>query len=238
MRTRAEVDSVARALREEVPLHFTLDQEAARTGSVPLLSATSPLAMTAASLPAHRQARFSCLRIGAEPDDVRPGAYLVVMVSAIAASRGGDEIWSSAVTLDGRRAGEAPGDALLAALAEGRLTDGPLPAPTTLPDLVERALDQLRFRHANEQERRDRDFDAAKGTRFVTLQAQLDRKLVSLDGRMSKLRHDSKMTKLFEAQKWRAQERFRALHADLESETRPEIRLEPLAVCVLEVVAQ
>lgn len=237
LRTRAEVDPLARALREEVPLHFTLDQEAARTGSVPLLSATSPLAMTASGLPAHRQARFSCLQISAGPEDVRPGTYLVVMVSAIAASRGGDEIWSSAVTLDGRRAGEAPGDALLAALAEGRLADGPMPGHSTLPDLVERVMDQLRFRHATEQERRDSDFDAAKATRLVTLQAQLDRKLVSLDGRISKLRQDSKMTKLFEAQRRRARERFHTLHADLESQTRPEIRLEPLAVCVLEVVA-
>lgn len=237
LRTRAEIDSVARALREEVPLHFTLDQEAARTGSVPLLSSTSPLAMTAAGLPAHRQARFACLRISAEPEDVIPGTYLVVMVSAIAASRGGDEIWSSSVTLDGRRAGEAPGDALLAALAEGRLADAPLPAHATLPDMVERALDQLRFRHATEQERRNREFDAVKATRLVTLEAQLDRKMASLDGRISKLGRNSKMTKLFEGQRRRAQERFRALHAELESQIRPEIRLEPLAVCVLEVVA-
>jgi hypothetical protein len=40
---------------------------------------------------------------------------------------------------------------------------------------------------------------------------------------------------LFHSQMRRAEERFSRLAADLENKTEPEIRLEPIAACVIEV---
>ncbi|OBJ70985.1 helicase-related protein [Mycobacterium sp. 1274756.6] len=152
-RTRAETSDLSTQLRSEIPISLVLDQELARTRGGKLLTATSPLAMAAAAVPGHRQARFASLRLSTATENVGPGIYVVVMAKAISASRGGDEIWGSAVTESGRDAGEGPGNALLAALAEGRLVDAPLPPIDRLERLAERAHNQLHRRHLEEQER-------------------------------------------------------------------------------------
>jgi hypothetical protein len=43
---------------------------------------------------------------------------------------------------------------------------------------------------------------------------------------------------LFQSQLRRAGERFASLSAEVSSESQPEIRLEPLAACVLEIVTE
>jgi superfamily II DNA or RNA helicase len=240
-RTRAETSSVAVQLRNEMPIHLVLDQELARTGGGTLLTATSPLVMAATLIPGHRQARFACLRLTALPDDdLAPGVYVVVLAKAAGAAQGGDEIWGAAVTDKGQSAGDGPVNVLLRALAEGQLADAPLPDIARLSAFAERALTQLHFRHLEEQSRRDSEFQALQESRRLTLKDQHKRKLEAIETRISTARlrgRDQKSIALFQSQQRRAREQFASLMSELESATQPEIRLEPLAACVIEVVS-
>jgi superfamily II DNA or RNA helicase len=239
-RTRAETSAIAMQLRNETPISLVLDQELARTGGGMLLTATSPLAMAAAAVPGHRQARFASLRLPAACEDVVPGVYVVVMAKAVAASRGGDEIWGAAVTETGRDAGDGPVNALLAALAEGKLADTPLRAIDRLDKLAERALNQLHRRHSDEQTKRDHEFRALQDARAITLQSQHQRRIQAIDNRIATAisrGRDNRSIALFQSQKRRAQERFARLLAELQNEVQPEIRLEPLAACVIDVTS-
>ena len=84
------------------------------------------------------------------------------------ASRGGDEIWGAAVTDKGQLTGEGPVNVLLRALAEGKLTDAPLPDIARLPTFAERALNRLHLRHWTSRPgvtasfRRSRNRDASR----------------------------------------------------------------------------
>lgn len=239
-RTRSETSGLTTLLRSEMPISLVLDQELARTGGGKLLTATSPLAMAAAAVPGHRQARFASLRISAAAGDVVPGVYVVVMSKAVSASRGGDEIWGAAVTLSGRDAGDGPANALLAALAEGNLVDAPLQAIDRLERLADRAQNQLTERHQREQAKRDHEFAALQEARAITLKEQHQRKVVTIDNRIATARargRGERAIALFESQRRRAEQRFEALSAELKREVRPEIRLEPLAACVIEILA-
>jgi hypothetical protein len=237
-RTRLEVGPVSAMLRGEVAIPLVLDQELARTGGGTLLTATSPLTVAAVAVPGHRHARFASLRLSADARDVTPGVYVVVLAIAESGGRGGDEIWGCAVTITGGLAGEAPANALLAALAEGRLEDAPQPRIDDIARLAEEALDELHLRHAREQVRRDREFRALQDARRITLAEQHRRRVETIAKRIdtaaSRDRDDRTMA-LFHSQMRRAEERFSRLAADLENKTEPEIRLEPIAACVIEV---
>ena len=238
-RTRAETSSIAAFLRNELPMPLVLDQELARTSGGMLLTATSPLAMAAAAVPGHRQARFASLQVKTSEEDVVPGVYVAVLATAVSASRGGDEIWGCAVTDEGRNAGDGPVNALLAALAEGRLVDAPMPSIERVDRLAERALNQLHFRHAREQARRDEEFGALKEAKLISVEAQYQRRRDAIQNRIATAHSRGgreRPIELFRSQLRRADERFARLAAEVSNESQPEIRLEPLAVCVLDVV--
>lgn len=237
-RTRAETTVISAQLRDELPLTLVLDQELARANGGMLLTSTSPLTMAAVSVPGHRQARFASLRVQDRAGEATPGTYVVVLAKAIAASRGGDEIWGSAVQLDGRRADDGPVNALLAALAEGRLEDMPPRAVDRLAPLADRALNQLLHRHSEEQARRDHEFQSLQQARAVTLREQHGRKIATITKRVNTALdrgRGARAIALFEAQKRRAEARFLHLSEELRNASQPEIRLEPLAACVIEV---
>jgi superfamily II DNA or RNA helicase len=239
-RTRAETSALAIQLRGEMPIHLVLDQERARTGGGTLLTATSPLVMAAVLVPGHRHARFASLRLAAHAQDAAPGVYVVVLAKAAGASRGGDEIWGAAVTDNGRITDDRPANLLLRALAEGHLADAPLPPVERLTVFAEKALNQLRLRHTKEQFRRDNEFQALQESRRITLGDQHRRKLEAIETRLSTARargRDPRSIALFQGQRRRAEERFASLMSELASATQPEIRLEPLAACVIEVVS-
>jgi SNF2 family DNA or RNA helicase len=240
-RTGEEIRSISDRLRDELPVSLILDQELSRTGGGMLLTATSPLVIAAAEVPGHRQARFASLRLTTSDSDVTPGTYVAVLTTATSASRGGDEIWGCAVTLDGRNAGEGPVDALLAALAEGRLVDAPLPTGADLEKLADRAMDQLSFRHAREGADRAREFGALKEARRITLEEQHRRRVEAITNRINTATardREERSIGLFRSQLRRAQERHDRLIAELESQPQPEIGLQPLAACVLQVIEE
>ena len=240
-RTRAEARPLADQLRDEVSIPLVLDQDLARTGGGMLLTATSPLVMAATLIPGHRQARFASLRLTAAAGELPPGRYVVVLATAEGATRGGDEIWGAAVTDQGRSAGEEPVNTLLRALAEGKLADVALPEISRLPAFADRAFTQLQRRHQQEQARRDGEFEALQESRRITLDGQHKRKLAAIDKRISTATvngRSQRAIELFQSQRRRSQERFDRLMSGLAEELQPEIRLEPLAACVIEVVAE
>jgi hypothetical protein len=237
-RTGAETGLLASQLRAELPMTFVLDQEHARTGGGVLLTATSPLVMAAVSVPGHRQARFASVEIVGHSEESTPGMFLVVLAKALSASRGGDEIWGEAIGPDGRRAGDAPVNDLLAALAEGRLKDLPLPEISHLVSMADRAINQLRLRHEAETRHRQVEFEALKAARAVTLREQHERKTTTIEKRLRTAAERGRgpnAINLFKAQRQRAQTRFERLVAEVDGQRQPELRLEPVAACVLKI---
>ncbi len=240
-RTRHEINDAIAFLRNESPMSLVLDQEFARTSGGTLLTATNPLVMAAAGVPGHRQARFACLKIATSERDVVPGVYVVVLATAVSASRGGDEIWGCAVTDQGRNAGEGPVNVLLAALAEGKLEDGPVRPIERIERLADRAMNQLRIRHQAEQDKRDGEFDALRDAKLISLQSQYERRKEAIENRIATARtrgRGDRTIELFRSQLRRATERQKILVEELQNQAQPVIGLEPLAACIVDITVQ
>lgn len=238
-RTRAETGTLVSDLQNRISIHLALDQELARTSEIDLLSANHPLVMAAAEVPGHRHARFASVRIRAT-ETVAAGEYLVVLAHAEHASRGGDEIWGAAVDSTGMSRGDAPADAVLAALARGTFKEGPLVDVAPLPRLANRAKRELERRHREVQDRRDIEEGALTEARRAILADQHARRMRGIQRRMqTMLERDRghKVLRMVEGQKRRQQERYEALVAELEAKKPNAVSLRYLAVCALEVVA-
>lgn len=240
VRGRTEVNSLISALQSDLPITVSLDAEISRTTDLELLSATHPLVMAAAEVPGHRHARYASIRIPATPD-VAAGRYLVVLAHAENARRGGDEIWGSAVDLDGRAVGEAPADALLAALALGALQEGPQFEEAGLSRLAARARRELEQRHRTVQEQRDLEEGALTEARRTVLAEQHARRLRGIERRMQTMLERSRggnVIRMIEGQRRRQEERHQRLMAELDARTPPAVGLSYLAVCTLEVTGR
>lgn len=237
-RTQAEIDDLARSLRDEFDLTLVLDQEEARTGVGALLTATHPLVLAAVAVPGHRQARYAHVSIR-NPDKVAPpGHYAVLLALASGAGhRPTREIWAAAIDTDGREAPREVADALLAGLASGSLQPGPNPAdPDALVDLIDLATDQLQQRHVAEQERRTQDAAAQVEGRRLSLAEQLERRLSAIDRRVSTVRaHGRSGLQMFEGQRHRALERHRESLRSLDEKSEPQLSMSWLAACYLEI---
>jgi superfamily II DNA or RNA helicase len=236
-RTRAETEVIISALRQERPILLALDPARAQDTGATILAATSPLVMAAVEVPGHRQARFALARIP-RIEGVQPGRYLVVVTHAIGASRGGDELWGAAVDDTGRVVGEAPANALLAALAAGRIDEDEGDVPVDVQRLARRATDSLLQRQQREQDRRDSQAAALAESRRRVLTEQHERRVAGIRRRLDTLMKNERgqnILRMNEGQRRRADEHFSALMAELDASAASTIRLEHLAVCWLEV---
>lgn len=239
-RGRHEVGSHARALRDQAEITVVLDQEAARRGAGTLLSSTHPLVMAAAGVPHHRQARFTSTLVRSRDSDAPPGVYVAVLAVARSASDGGDEVWGAAVDLQRRPAPDSVTDALLGALARAELEPRPIRERTeALASCAQKAMDELSMRQQTEQDLRDRSALALVESRKAIFAQQHERKLAALDRRIATTRERERSSvgvRLFEAQKRRTEERYRRNVEKLDAAARPEIGIDHIAVCVVEVV--
>jgi superfamily II DNA or RNA helicase len=236
-RTRAETEEFVSALRQEGLTFLALDPERAQETGATILAATNPLVMAAVDVPGHRQARFATARIP-KTDGVEAGRYLTVVTHAIGASRGGDELWGAAVDDLGRAVGEGPANALLAALAAGRIEEGESDTPADLPRLARRATDSLLQRQQDEQGRRDTQEAALTDSRRRVLAEQHERRLAGIQRRLDTLVKNERgqnILRMNQGQRRRADEHFAALMAELDAAAGATIRLEHLAVCWMEV---
>ena len=238
-RTRAETSQAIGDLQNHVPIALSLDQELSRTAGTELLTAMHPLVMAAAEVPGHRQARFASVSFSATKD-VPAGHYLVVLAHAEHASRGGDEIWGASVDLNGVSKGEAPADAVLAALARGTLKEGPDANTETLPRLANRAKRELDHRHREVQDRRDIEEGALTEARRSILADQHTRRMAGIQRRMQTMLdrdRGHKVLRMVSGQQRRQQERFEQLIAELDTKKPNAVALRYLAVCLLEVTS-
>ncbi|MDR3359693.1 MAG: hypothetical protein LBO20_03390, partial [Bifidobacteriaceae bacterium] len=221
---------------------LALDQDYSRTSGLPLLSANHPLTLAAARLPGHRQERFARVRLRA--DGLAPeGHYLVILSKAVGASAGGDELWGGAVQMDGGDAPQSVADALLAALAQGALQDQAAAdsqggSECDLSWLASRCVEQLELRQQSEQELRSREFEAMRETRRQVLMDQCERRIRNIENRIETLRENrrgSTVIALFEAQRRRAVTNRDKQLADEARKPPPQISLEHIAACLVEV---
>jgi superfamily II DNA or RNA helicase len=236
-RTRAETSALVVSLQNNDPIYLSLDQELARTSEVDLLSATHPLVMAATEVPGHRQARFASVRI-APNENIAPGKYVIVLAHAENASRGGDEIWGAAVDEAGENCGEAPADALLAALARGSLAEGEDLEVSPLPRLAGRARRELEKRHRLVQDERDVEENALIEARRAILADQHERRLRGIQRRMQTMldrERGHQVLRMVEGQRSRQQDRYQQLIAELDAKKPPAVSLSYLATCVLDV---
>lgn len=236
-RTRSETGSLVSDLQNHVPIHLALDQELARTSGIELVSATHPLVMAATEVPGHRYARFASVRVQAT-QDVPAGKYLVVLAHAEHASRGGDEIWGAAVDESGMSRGEAPADAVLAALARGMLEEGNAVEAAHLPRLASRAKRELERKHREVQERRDLEEGAMTEARRAILADQHGRRMKGIQRRMQTMierERGSKVLTMVKGQLRRQEQRYENLVSELDARKPSAVALRYLAVCALEV---
>lgn len=234
-RSHHEVRDLVHALRDEDDVELVLDQERARTGGGTLLTATHPLVLAAVQVPDHRQARFTALRV--HDPEAPVGSYAVVLAQADATGdRGSREIWGAAVGLDGRPAPESVVDVLLAGLARGDLRPAERPVdPDELETPAETAFELLEQRHGAERERRIQESAALADARRVSLREQLDRTLRAVARRMDAVAEHGRGRHLFEGQRRRAEERHAEALRSLDGNGPPDLRLNPLATCYLEI---
>ncbi|MEQ3553907.1 helicase-related protein [Pseudonocardia nematodicida] len=239
LRSHNEVRQLVHDLREEGDVELLLDQEEARTGGGTLLTATHPLVLAAVHMPEHRQARFAAVRVSDTEGSAPEGAYTVVLAQADATGdRGSREIWGAAVGLTGREAPAGVVDVLLAGLARGDLQAAHRPVDADdLEGPAEIALELLEQRHGTERERRIQESVALADARKVSLREQLDRKLGVIDRRMQTAAQRGRGGRhLFEGQARRARERHEEALRVLDRTGPPDLRLNPLATCYLEIV--
>jgi len=235
-RSASEIAALCSLLQNEMDIPLCLDQETARRQGADLLNANHPLVRAALRTPPSSQTRFGAL--GIETADIEAGEYLVlVAIARWTGVRPAAELWTAATDPVGRSIGPAPGDALLAALAEAALE----PSRRRTNGWEERHVlacrRELESRHTAEDERRRAENERMISARRISIEESFDRKAADNDKRIRTLRAEGKPATIhmFESQR-RTQDyrRSQALHR-LEEARAGSLELEYVALCALEV---
>ena len=239
-RSRAEVDQLARAVRDERELVMCLDPEQARTTGQQLLSANSPLVRAALKVPGSIQVRFG--NVGVRSSTVAPGLYLVlVAVARWVGLRPSVEFWTEAVELEsGSVTNEDVGSAILAALAESRLEEREAPMEAEFVSCLREAERALNRRQEEEDDRRQAMNDLLVETRRISLRQTHDRKVEQIDRRIATLREKGHtgMIRPTMAQRSKQDRRLRDAEEQLEERSHGRMEVEPIAVCVAQVIPE
>ena len=237
-RSLAEIDQLARALRDERDIHVSLEQEHARTTGLALLAANHPLVRAALRVPGFTQARFAQLAL--DGTGLEPGDYFVLVALARwTGVRPATEFWTAASRLGDEPGGDAEdvGARLLAGLADGRLRNNDTPLKHALDVSLESAISDLRRRQRREEARRHAENRSLTETRLISLQETHSRKLDQIRRRIATLRSrgNENVIHLHESQ-LRNQER---LHEQAVSRLRElsvgSFDVEYVAACVVNV---
>lgn len=239
-RTTAEVQELISQLQSEIEINLVLDQEFARTGGGALLTANHPLVLAALSVPGFQNTRYSAARIATDNPDIPTGTYLVQLaIAEWGGVRSGREIWGIAIDSTGQSAPDTIADALMAHLAAGTLQPDPGRLdPIIARDLTVLASRMLDTRQVREATLKEQEAAALLDSRHVSLAAQHERKMRSINKRIAtnRERGNLKAIPMAQAQAKIAEQRYRQLVLDLESQTQAGLQVRPLALCQLEVV--
>jgi SNF2 family DNA or RNA helicase len=240
-RTHREIEAFVENLRQQLPFSLALNQERARIVGQPLLNVNHPAAIAAASVPLHRQARFARMKVHAGPD-VEPGDHIVLMAIARNASRGGDEIWGEAVRLDNLQNANDKFDLVMSALATGGLSDSTGDFDDSRSArAVSKMIESISSRHLNEQLRRNEDAEHFRKSRRLAISTQYEKKIKSIESRLETMKVkgvSESVVRMTQGQMRMAVQALEIQLLDLDQAEEPEIELEFLAVCMLEVVSE
>lgn len=238
-RSRAEVQASIDSFRDETYIYLALDPEVSRVSGIDLLTASHPLARAAVRVPGHEQARFSHVRMDASAA-VPTGSYLVqAAVATWEGLRPAKEVWTACVEIQSHAEHPSIGETLFAVIAEGQLVDAYGRAPTGLASAVKRTSALLLDRQVLEEADRRAVNNALVEARLANVDTMHRRKLDDLRSRRQTLldRNDGKMARLFDAQIKHERDRLGRVTADIQERSACHLMLEPLAVCLVEVVA-
>ncbi|GGM27788.1 DEAD/DEAH box helicase [Dactylosporangium sucinum] len=186
--SRHSRSKLAALMQDGTPLECTFKPEVASRYNVELVSARHPLVRVALevldaetlSLP-----RFGSVCLRGLPSGRR---YLVSLDLAVTTGlRPLCELWATAIDVDTRRESAGVGEALLQALAEGHLGDGPSFAPTDTEHLLRLAKDELSARRRKTERLRAQENAALVEGRIRARESSLDlqiRKTTELIGQL------------------------------------------------------
>lgn len=238
-RVSGEVAEYAALLRNEQPILVSLDQEAARTGAVDLVTATHVLTRAATQTPGYRQGRFTRLAIRAADAGVPQGTYLTLLsVVKWNGLRPFNEVWTSTIDLDTLNdAGDTVGAAVMKGLAEGTLAPAQVEPESDLTTAVEEAIHNLQTRVHARRATLDAENAAFLQARRTSYQEVHDRRVAHLKQTLSTNidRGNLRVIRANEGKIRKADQRLHAQLADLEQQSAASLEPEDLAVCVVEV---
>lgn len=238
-RSSAEVDRLARDLRDGLDIHLCLEQELARTTGQDLLNANHPLVRAALRSPGNDQARLAVTSYEV-PGDTE-GEFLVLLsIARWSGAQPSREFWTTVIDLHTMAEGPAEvGAGLLTALAEANLSEGLSKPDTDLADALRRAERVLRRRKSEEEEQRQAMNDALVETRRISLRETHDRKVTQIKSRISTLRSSGKTgtIRMHEGQLSRQAERLQEAETELEAGRNGSLEVEHVAVCLAQVGA-
>ena len=235
-RSASEIAALSTLLQNEMDIPLCLDQETARRQGADLLNANHPLVRAALRTPSSGQTRFGAL--GIETADIEAGEYLIlVAIARWSGVRPAAELWTAATDRVGRSIGPAPGDALLAALAEAALK----PPRRHVNGWEDRHVlvcrSELESRHIAEDKRRRAENERMISARRISIEESFDRKVANVDKRIRTLRAEGKPATIhmFESQRrMNDYRRSQALHR-LDEARAGSLELEYVALCAVEV---
>ena len=235
-RSASEIAELCTLLQNEMDIPLCLDQETARRQGADLLNANHALVRAALRTPRRGQTRFGAL--GIETADTEAGDYLVlVAIARWTGVRPAAELWTAATDPAGRSTGPAPGDALLAALAEAALK----PPSRHTNGWEERHVlvcrSELESRHTAEDKRRRAENERMISARRISIEESFDRKAADNDKRIQTLQAEGKPATIhmFESQRRTQDYRRRQAVHRLEEARAGSLELEYVALCALEV---
>jgi superfamily II DNA or RNA helicase len=238
-RVSAEVAEYAALLRNEQPILVSLDQEAARTGAVDLITATHVLTRAATQTPGYRQGRFARLALRAADAGVPQGTFLTLLsVVKWNGLRPFNEVWSSTIDLDTLNdAGDTVGAAVMKGLAEGTLAPAQVEPDSDLTTAVEEAIHNLQTRVHARRATLDAENAAFLQARRTSYQEVHDRRVAHLKQTLSTNidRGNLRVIRANEGKIRKAEQRLHAQLADLDQQSAASLEPEDLAVCVVEV---
>ena len=234
-RSSAEIDLLARDLRNRNEIHVCLHQETARRQGADLLSASHAL-VRAALKDKRRRTRYGAASLRSVA--VAPCHYLVLVGIATWSGLGpAAELWTATCDIAEEPASDDVGAELLTALAEAELEPTASEPPSWGRGHVGTCINQLLAKQAREQRRREQDNAANVEARRVSLQDSHKRKVANLRSRIEALRQEGKKeaVQLFESQLRNQERRLLEAEHELQKRQSGSLSLEHVALCSLEV---
>ena len=234
-RSSAEIDLLARDLRNHNEIHLCLHQETARRQGADLLRASHALVRAALKDKRGRN-RYGAASL--RSDAVAPGPYLVLVGIATWSGLGpAAELWTAACDIAEEPASDDVGAELLTALAEAELEPAANEPPSWGRGHVGTCINQLLAKQAREQRRREQDNAAHVEARRVSRQDSHKRKVANLRSRIESLRQEGKKeaVQLFESQLCNQERRLQEAEHELQKRQSGSLSLEHVALCSIEV---